>query len=82
MTNKDLKFYQNGSFDFWVSCPKVINFNPLPSLQTCTSSSKYLLYLVLWDLFVKFIRVFCAIWQYNVEIRKSSFYDHPVIVSL
>ena len=31
------------------------NCNPLPSLQSCIPSSKYLFYLVLWDLFDKFI---------------------------
>ena len=28
---KSSKFYQNGSFDFWTSCPQ-INCNPLPCL--------------------------------------------------
>ena len=32
MTNKSLQFQQNGSFEFWTSCPK-INCNPLPSLN-------------------------------------------------
>ena len=49
--------WQNDSFDFWTSCPK-INRNPLPSLQFCTSSSKYLFYLVWRDLSGKLIRVF------------------------
>ena len=66
---KGSTFPQNVSFDFWTSSPK-INFNPLPSLQSCTSSPKYLFYLVLWDLFVKFIRVLGRIWEYNAEIRK------------
>ena len=54
MTNKGSKFHQNGSSDFWTSCP-IINCNPLPSLQSCTSFSKYLFYLVLWDLFVNLL---------------------------
>ena len=66
MTNNRLV---NCSFDFWTSCPK-INCNPVPSLQSCTSTSKYLFYLVLWDLFVKFIHVFGGILQYIVKIRK------------
>ena len=36
---KGSKFYQNGSFDFWTSCPK-INCNSLSSLQSFTPSSK------------------------------------------
>ena len=66
---KGLKFHQNGGFDFWTSCQK-INCNPLPSLQSCTSTSKYLLHLVLWDPFIKFIRAFGGNWQYNEEKRK------------
>ena len=50
---------------------------PLSFLQSCTSSSKYLFYLVLWDLYIKFIRVFGGIWQYNVENRH--FYYDPRI---
>ena len=69
MTNKRFKISQNDSFDF---CPK-INRNPLPSLQSCISFSKYLFYLVLWDLFINFIDVFGGIWQYNVEIRNRNF---------
>ena len=67
---KRSKFHKNGRFDFWTSWPK-INCNPLSSLQSCTSSSKYLFYFVLWDLFSKFIRVFGGIWQYNVEISNT-----------
>ena len=37
------------------------------------STSKYLFYVVLWDLFIKFIRVFSGIWQHNVDIRKQKF---------
>ena len=33
-------------------------------------TSKYLFFLVLWDLFIKLIRVFGGIWQYNVGILK------------
>ena len=33
-----------------------VHFNP--SRQSCTSTSKYLFYLVLWNPFMKFIRVF------------------------
>ena len=57
---KGSKPHQNGSFDFWTSCPN-INYNPLPSLQSYISSSKYL-YLVLWDLFINFFGVFVCIW--------------------
>ena len=39
-----------------------------PALQ-----QKYSFYLVLWDRFIKFIRVFSGNWQYNVEIRKLKF---------
>ena len=66
---KGLNVYQNGSFDFWTSCTK-INCNPLPSLQSCTPSSKYLFYFVLENLFDKFIRLSVGIWQYSVKIRK------------
>ena len=66
---KGSKLYQNGCFDFFTSCPK-INCNSLPSLQFCTPSSKHLFYLVLGDLFNKFIHVFGDIWQYNEEISK------------
>ena len=65
-----LKIYQNGSFDFWTFwtfCPK-INRNPLSSLQSCTSSSKHLFYLVLWDLFINLF-VYLAYSRY-VAIRK------------
>ena len=60
MTNKRLK--QNGNFDFWTS-----------SLQSCTSSSKKLFYILLWDVFIKYVRLFGGIRQYNVEIRKYKF---------
>ena len=59
---KSWKFHQNGGFDFWTSCSK-INYNPLPSLQSCTSFSKYLFYLVLRDFLNKYIREFAGIWQ-------------------
>ena len=50
-----------------------INRNPLPSLQSCTSSSEYLFCQVLWYLYINFIDVFGGIWLYNVEIRKYKF---------
>lgn len=49
---KGSKRHQNGSLDFWTSCP---------SLQSSTSPSKYLFYLVLRDVFMKLIRVFDGI---------------------
>ena len=63
-----------------LSCLK-INCNPLLS-SSYASSSKYLFYVVLLDLFVKFSRVFGGIWQYNVEIRKKKFRLSAVIMSL
>ena len=72
---------QNGSFDLRTSCPK-ISCNPLPSFHSCTPSSKYLFYLVLWGLSVKSICVFDGIWQYNVKIRKFKFLWSAVMLSL
>ena len=46
----------------------LMNCNPFPSLQSCTSSWKYLFYLVLWDLFIKFISVVGGIWRYAKRI--------------
>ena len=64
---KGSKFRQNGSFDFWTSCPK-INCNPL--LSSGTSSSKYLFYLVLWDPCIKFGNI---MWK----LENRTFYDQP-----
>ena len=77
MANKRFKISLEWQLDFFTSCPK-INCNPLLSLQSRTSSSKYRFYLVLWNLFIKSIRVFGGIWQYhNVEIKNNNFYDQP-----
>ena len=60
---KGSKFYQNGGFDFWPSCPK-IKCNSLPSLQ---SYSKYLFYLdkgtFLTNLFVSLMAFGDKMWK-------------------
>ena len=47
----------------------VIHFHPcnlvLSPQNTCS--------ILLWDLCIKFMRVFGGIWQHNVEIRKQEF---------
>ena len=75
---KGSKFHQNGSFDFWTSCPK-INRNPLLSLQSCTSTSKYLFYLLWWDLFSIFICVFGSNWRTSRSAQ--SFLDTYVLLA-
>ena len=50
-----------------------INCNPLSSLQSWISFSKYLFCFVFRNFSIKFIYVFGGIWQYNVEIRKQKF---------
>ena len=79
LLNRRFKILPERWFDFRTSCPK-INCNPLLSMQSCISSSKYLFYLVLWELFIKRIHVFGGIWQFNEDNR--NFYDQPWSVHL
>ena len=61
MTNKRFKISPEWQLLICGHAVPKINRNPLLSMQSCTSSSKYLSYLVLWDLFLNFIVVFGGI---------------------
>ena len=49
----------------------LMNCNLLPSLKSCTSSSKYLFYLFRGISFlINLLMYMVEFWQYNVEIKK------------
>ena len=75
LTNKRFKISPGWKF-WWAICPGKINCNPLPSVQSCTFTAKYLSYLVSWDLVDKFLLVFGGIWSYiSWKLKNSNFFD-------
>ena len=54
--------------------PVQIHFHPCNPVLL---PRKYLFYLVLWELLIKFICVFGGIWQHNVEIENKNCDDQP-----
>ena len=70
MTNKRFKVYQNSSFDFWTSSPKITCSSP-SSLQSCASTLKNLFYQT--DLFVYLVAIGNIMWKLeNINFLRSA----------